>query len=357
MKRFVFQTALLACLATGFWGCSTPKTAINYGKDERTNVVTYNIEFVAQPTPELEIKDRCDTTRIVRSVPTDTRPRLILVPKVLAGLTSIDTLVYIEGLPCTRGGSRPTYTVPISRVASRTYTSTSDPLEPPTVYNITEVIPDDRCCRTRTGWWVFDKLDLRFGVGVRFGSDSVTYPIVDATGAPIAPFQEIYRSSLIGFDRGGSNLVGSLEAAGLWKLDNMGKGHLGPWLSFMPVDGSMFIPVGLYGRYTFSPTPPIEDRDPSCNTPYLYGIAAMPLDFQTGAAYIGSSTEKQRYLFGAGIGYDWAVNCELDFSVDLGLRQMNLPLPEIECCPNVDGDERYPFRRSTMLMLRVGLTW
>jgi hypothetical protein len=338
-------------------GCATPKQSIQYGKNERTKIQTYNIMLVPQGDSLQELRDECGGGEILRAITTDTKPRLILSKRIVAGYTTTDTLVLIETMPCGTFNTRKSYKVPIGRIAGRVFSTLSDPLEGPQQFPITEVIPGNECCRNRSGALGFDKVELRLGVGGRFGSDSVSYPVVDAGGQPIAPFQELYRSSLFGFGRGGSNIVPSLEASGLFSLNATGSWHLGPMVGLMPTDGSLFIPVAAHLRYTAFPTPPIEDADPSCNTPYVFALAGLPFDVQTGAPIIGSSMARQRVFMGAGVGYDWTLNCDVDLSIDLGVRYMNLPLPEIDCCPNIDSDDRFPFRESTMLMVRVGLTW
>jgi hypothetical protein len=347
--------AVILCAA-----CASPRANRMAPADRPTGIITYNIEIVADADTARALRDVCNPDQIVRSISTDVRPTPHVVTRVVAGVTYADTLIRVLALPCDGGkptAERKEYLIPLERIVGKRYTGVSDPLEPPTRYSFGEAEANDVCCRLRTGWWIFDKLELRLGAGFRFGSDSVTYPIVDANSVPVAPFQQTYYSSFVNFDRGGSNLVPSVEVSGLFKLDRSGYGHIGPWLAFMPTDGSAFIPVGVHGRYTFAPAPRTDEIEPSCHTPYLYGLAGLPLDFSSGAPLFGSTMARQRLMLGAGIGYDWAATCDLDVSVDVGVRHMNLPLPEIDCCPNVPDEQRNPFRESTMFMLRFGLTF
>lgn len=337
--------------------CASPRSK-KASQDERpTGIITYNVELVADADTARALRDACDPSQVVRSISTDVRPVPRVVSRIVAGVPYADTLIRVLALPCDGSKERKEYLIPIERIVGKRYTSVSDPLEPPTRYGFGEAENNDICCRQRTGWWIFDKLELRLGAGFRFGTDSVTYPVVDANSVPVAPFQQTYYSSFVNFDRGGSNLVPSAELSGLFKLDRAGYGHVGPWLAAMPTDGSVFVPIGAYGRYTFTPAPRTDEIDPSCHTPYIYGLAALPLDFSSGAPLFGSTMARQRLMLGAGIGYDWAATCDLDVSVDVGIRHMNLPLPEIECCPSVPDEQRNPFRESTMFMLRFGLTF
>lgn len=351
------RTALPLLLVVALASCASPKRGGSAAAEKPTGVIAYNVELTAAADTAQALRDECDRSQLLTSIATDVRPTARVVHRTVAGSVYSDTLVRILAMPCEGSTTRPEYLLPLSRIAGRAYTSVADPLEPPMVIRIRDAEPLDMCCRLRTGWGVFDKVELRLAAGVRFGSDSVTYPIVDANQNPVAPFQETYRSSFFGFGRGGSNIVPAIEAAGLWKLDRIGRAHLGVFTGVMPTDGSVFIPIGAQGRYTFSPAPNTDELDPSCHTPYVYGLAALPIDFSSGAPIIGSSFDRQRYMLGLGIGYDWAATCDLDVSVDVGVRHMNLPLPEIDCCPNVPDSERNPFRQSTMLMVRFGLTF
>jgi len=214
------------------------------------------------------------------------------------------------------------------------------------------------CCRERTGVaGLFDKVELRLTAGYRGGSDSVVYP--SAAGSVL------YRSSLLGFERGGSVLTTGFEMAGLWSLpiiDNTRRLQAGVVVGATPIDGSIFIPLGAQVRYTFRQRP-VDEFDPlladyfTCHTPYIVAQVGMPFDWQTGAPYLGATWQQQRYFWGAGIGYDIAVACGVDISFDVGIRQMNVPLPAIDCCSNISPDARFPFRASTALMLRFGVTF
>jgi hypothetical protein len=250
-------------------------------------------------------------------------------------------VVRVIGLPCKNGISQ-IYSIPVSNISR--ITSTSNPmLMPPTEFKLKE--PCICCDRIRDGLWFFDKFEIRAFAGFRNINDSIIYP---SANGPIS-----YKSSFYNSDRGGSILVPGAEVAGLWSVkfidpkERFQAGvHSGLWL----VDEAEFVPIGLHLRYTFNQKPnPYEN---SCNTPYVFGNVGVPLDFKTKAPLFD-----KRYYYSIGAGYDWAVSCGMDFSIDIGLRQMSLPLPPVDCCPNIPPDQRYFYRFSTLAFLRFGLTF
>lgn len=250
-------------------------------------------------------------------------------------------IIRIIGYP-NESGVSPIYSIPASNIAE--ITSTSNPLLlPPHEYVIKE--PCLCCDRIRNGWWIFDKFEMRLMAGYRNMNDSIIYPTANGTST--------YYSDIFNTDRGGSNIVPGLEFAGLWsikKIDPSEKFQIGVHTGLWVADESYFIPVGLHLRYTFNQKPnPFENN---CNTPYVFGNIGLPLDFKTAAPIFG-----HRYYYSLGVGYDWAVSCGTDFSIDLGFRQMSLPLPAIDCCPEIPSADRYLYRLSYLGFLRIGLTF
>jgi hypothetical protein len=322
-----YQLVLLLAFSLAAASCSSSK-----------DVVTWNVEL---KEAEIPITNRCDPDQKLSSVQSTEKP--LLVPET----EERGARVRVVGVPCSEGEDAPIYEIPINRVKRITYVS--DPLEPPTQVASQDLDMLEGCCRVRDGWWVFDKVELRGAIGYRGDQDEVTYP-----GNP----PTTYKSSFFGFDRGGSSIMLGLEVAGLWDakfIDDTGKFQLGILSGIWPMDGSIFVPLGLHGRYTFNQDP--SKYSDNCNTWYLYGNLGLPLDFQTNAPLFGRSITYQRYFYGIGIGYDWAICCKTDFSIDLGLRGMNLPLPPCEACDGIPDEKRNPFRNSTALLLRFGLTW
>lgn len=327
-KMHVIEVCLLfVCLLLA--SCST----------SQNQVITWNVELEESQVP---ISNKCNPDQKLSSIKSPDKP--VFIPET----EDRSARIRVKGLPCTKGEDAPEYEVPLSRVKRITYVS--DPLQPPSEITYKDLPEIKGCCRVRDGIWFFDKLEIRASIGYRGSEDSVIYPTPSG--------QEVYKSSFMGFDRGGSSIVLGFEIAGLWNVPFIDKSkhlQLGIITGLWPDDGSLFIPVGLQARYTFNQFP--AKFSDNCNSFYFYANAGLPLDFQTDAPYFGSSMDFQRYFYGFGLGYDWAVNCDMDFSVDIGLRGMNLPLPPIECCSTNSDDDRNPFRNSTVLLLRFGLTF
>ncbi|MCX6155776.1 MAG: hypothetical protein NT007_16635 [Candidatus Kapabacteria bacterium] len=301
------------------------------------NVVEWNVEIKESNLP---ITDRCNPNQKLQAIKTPEKP--IIIP----ANEDRDSLLRVYGLPCSINEEMPVYDIPLSRIKRITYLS--DPLMPPQEIPFPELSILQGCCRNRTGLLFFDKFELRAAIGFRGTKDGVTYP----------PSVVPEKPKFISFGREGSYMTFGFEIAGLWNLSFIDKNHnfqAGITTGLWPVDGSFFVPVGLDLRYTFNQFPPkFSDR---CNSWYLYGNIGIPLDFTTKAPYIGKSLDFQRYFLGAGIGYDWAWGCDKDFSIDLGYRGMNLPLPPFDCCPTIPDDSKNPFRHSNELLLRFCITY
>lgn len=303
------------------------------------DVISWNVEI---KDSEIPITDKCNPSVKLQSVKSPEKPKL------LPATEQMDARVKVIGIPCEEGEKPPVYEIPVNRVKRITYVA--DPLSPPVQAETSELPVIVGCCRVRDGWLFFDKLEVRGILGYRGGKDSVIYPTPSGN--------QVYNSSFFGFDRGGSSMFIGLEVAGLWDvpfLDESGALQLGVLSGLWPVDEGLFIPLGLYGRYTFNQNP--SKYSEFCDTWYMYGTIGLPLDFETDAPLFGKSSDYQRIFYGFGIGYDWAINCDMDFSVDLGIRRMNLPLPPYTCCVTTPDDSRNPFRSSTAVLLRFGLTF
>lgn len=260
-------------------------------------------------------------------------------------LNKLDAILKICLIPCS-GGQK----------GEELRVSTKDVLEITSIGEPQKITPRDtvidppevRCDRRRDGLWVFDKVELRamFGNRALFKKiNGVFY--ADANGGTT------YNPSALNFDRGGSDFLLGIESAWSWNakfIDKKDHVQLGVFLGLWPVDGSLFIPLGLHIRYTDNPKP--CNYSEHCGSWYYFGDAGIPLDFNTKAPIFS-----KRYFIDAGIGYDFNVSKSMDFSVDLGLRNMNLPLPQIVCCPDIPDDQKNPYRNSTSLFLRFGITF
>ena len=304
----------------------------------RSGVQQWNVELT-EP-----VADKCSGASLL-SIASDVQPQYMPATETREARVRILALSPGE---CEREEDR-IYELPASRIKRITYVS--DPLLPPKVFNVEDgAPPPDRCCRQRNGALVFDKVELRAMAGFR-GRDEEAYLHQTAEG------KVPYESQFFTLERGGSTMLIGIETAGLWSLDETGAFQIGPFLGVWPADGSVFVPIGVHPRYTFTPNPDPNAFTPDCNTWFVYGDLGIPFDFQSGAPVIGSDFDRQRLYYGIGIGHDWAWGCSRDFSLDVGVRRMNLPLPEIECCPDVPDDQRNAYRQSTSVYLRLGVTF
>lgn len=303
------------------------------------DVISWNVEL---HEAEIPITDKCDPNVKLQSIKSAEKP------KYLPATETRIARVRVLGIPCEEGEKAPIYEIPINRVKRITYVA--DPLSPPVQAKVKDLPTIVGCCRVRDGVLFFDKLEIKGFLGYRGSQDQVIYPT--ATG------DEIYKSSFFGFDRGGSSMILGFEMSGLWNLTSIDKSNsfqLGFLTGAWPMDESVFVPLGIYSRYTFNQNP--SKYSENCNSWFVYGTFGLPLDFQTEAPLFGKSIDYQRLFYGLGIGYDWALTCNLDFSLDLGFRRMNLPLPAYTCCPDIPVENKNPFRNSTALLLRFGLAF
>lgn len=329
LSRILIHSIYLTIISGFLFSCSSQK-----------NVIQWNVELKESDIP---LTDKCEPAKKLTSIKTPSQPQLIPASE------DREARVKVYGLPCKENEEPPTYEIPISRVKRVTYVS--DPLEPPVEIPSDNLAQIEGCCRQRTGWWIFDKFEVKAAIGYRGVKDSVVYPLLSG-------IDTAYHSSFINFDRGGSTLVFGLEFIGSWNLlfiDKNKRLQAGVLLGLWPVDGSLFVPLGLNLRYTFNQFPAVNSEN--CNSWYLYGNVGLPFDFNTKAPIIGDKWAHQRFFWGLGFGHDWAINCKMDLSVDVGYRYMNLPLPPYTCCPTAPDNEKYPYRKSDEFLLRVGLTF
>lgn len=250
----------------------------------------------------------------------------------------------------------------IPRSKIKRITNMSDPLVDPEEIVLDPGDPEGCCCPRdreclRNSLGFVDKIEARLLAGYQFGmGDGVYYP--DPDGG------KFYEKETIGFERGGSDFVFSLELAALWKAnwlmswldmnprDNF---HIGFMTGVMPLNGLTYIPLTFHPRYTFNDV--ADNIYPChCDTWYIFGDFGTAFDAGFSAPIFcenGGCDGKTTLMYGIGVGRDWWIYECSDISLDVGIRQMNLPLPDYECC----GDDGYPYRETTMLFLRFGYTW
>ncbi len=245
------------------------------------------------------------------------------------------------------------------------YSTSSDVDIPPQLIYLSDARPCDCCPRDRTcigKKTIFSKIEVRAMAGYRLGADDfIDYP---------GPVDVRYEKETLGFDIGGTDITLGLEAAFLWditdwarKLFNIPqrhKLHLGPMIGLWPVDGSLFVPISLHPRYTFW-YDETDRRNNECNAWYVFGDYGIPFDptFELPVFCDNCGDNNlQAYFWGLGVGRDWWLSECMDFSIDVGFRMSQTPLPaNKECEECTDEQNKYPFREIGQIFLRFGLTW
>ena len=334
--RVILAFAVVASLISS---CSSPCRTLE--REDGPKPYRWNLELI---TP---ISNECGGNQI-QSIPTDVEPVFVPDPpnrwfscEELENLTwdnLCDKGKWLILGPICNDGSETYYEIPSGNV--KKVTTTSNTLSPPTDYICNPCI---NCKRVRSGLWFFDKLELRGMVGYRGDVPSIFYP--DIAGGTLYEAK-----NPLNFDRNGSWMVIGAEIGGLWSVEKSGAFQIGFLTGIWPIEESLFFPIALRLRYTFNQNP--NPFGKTCNTPYVFADVGIPVDTKSKAPIFGD-----RYFWDIGAGYDIAISCSLDFSIDIGIRQMNLPLPPIECCPDIPEEDRIPFRKSTVGFLRFGLTF
>ncbi|MDH7516715.1 MAG: hypothetical protein QHI48_12675 [Bacteroidota bacterium] len=248
-------------------------------------------------------------------------------------------------LPCIGGGEcRGTQAVTVTQEQVLRITRVSDTKTPPS-----PVIVDCRCVNctsARDGLLGADKLELRAMGGYRGKQTAVFYP--DAAGG------RLYEPETFGFERGGTTFTVGVEAAPMWTLfrfNGTDAFHLGILTGVWPVDGSVFIPLSLHPRVTFNDRP--DPYGCRCSAWYIFGDVGVTFDFTT-----RSPIARDRRVFaGAGVGYEFPLSRGTDFAIDIFARRVYLPLPAVECCPDIPPDQRNPVRISNVVGIRLGVTF
>jgi hypothetical protein len=244
----------------------------------------------------------------------------------------------------------PSYNEVIKRI-----TIYSDPDVPPrdTILTCSDCITcwrDRNCIKEKTGF--IDKIELRAMVGYRYNEGAYyKYPI---------PYSTPFEKEVFSFDEEGTYITVGLEASALFKIDKLSNKrnnfHLGVMAGIWPVDGSIFIPVGLHTRYTFDDE--ADNKNCDCNAWYLFGDIGLALDAAGNAPVVCLEDCENSVISGywdIGIGYDlWVSRC-MDISIDAGYRLTNLPFEsKFECS---ECDNKYPVRTANQIFLRLGVTF
>ena len=327
----------LAALALFLHACAPSKCAYcDSGDCPPTDAYLYSVELKSP------VADQCgggEVSSLVTSYP----------PSLACGTGP--SILRVD-VPCSPGGDckgARTYLVPEDQVLR--VTRVSDTKTPPQ-----PVHPECTClsCQSaRDGVLGINKVEVRAMGGWRGTQTPVFYP--DAQGGVL------YEPKTFSTGRGGTEITAGGEVALLWpvlsfgekgterrKTDNL---HLGILSGVWPVDGATFIPVSFHPRLTFNNHP--DPYGCGCNAWYLFGDVGVTFDGSTHAPI----EKDKRVFYGMGIGYEIPLSKVLDLGMDLLVRRIWLPLPEITCCPDIPADERNPVRISNVLGLRLGVTF
>ncbi len=306
-----------------------------YDSQKKENILTILTDKEPLFIPDFVPRKKCSDLITIKGIPWSEYKET----KNISGLAGTIVLEMIR-----LDKTRERITIPTSNILR--ITSTANPLlTTPKIYTIEE--PCMCCDRIRDGLWFFDKFEIRAMAGFRGIHDSI---ILRKDNIPT-----VYKPTTFGTGEGGSNVVLGAEIGMLWNFPvetDGNKFQYGLLTGIWPVDGSVFIPAALHLRYTFKPVPNVFSYDCcpicDCGTFYIFGDFGFPIDFKTKAKIPGD-----RLFWGIGLGYDFAISCGLDFSIDAGYRMMNLPLTETACCGNYHNF----YRKSHIGFLRLGLTF
>ncbi len=146
---------------------------------------------------------------------------------------------------------------------------------------------------------------------------------------------------------GGTQLDIDADVAGGYRLNQW---DLGLSLEVIPTDSFIYFPLSLHARYYLEPT---------CCSWNVFANAGIPLDFQTGEPVILTPlfSNRQRRFLSLGVGKIWPLSQSMRWAVDLGYRYMVVPLAEIQCCPDITLDNRFPARETQSLFLQLGVSF
>jgi len=146
---------------------------------------------------------------------------------------------------------------------------------------------------------------------------------------------------------GGTQLDIHADVAGGYRIN---KWDLGLSLEIIPTDSFVYFPLSAHARYYFEQT---------CCSWNVFANAGIPFDFQTGEPVILTPlfSDRQRRYFSFGFGKIWPLSESLEWAADIGYRYMVIPLAEIQCCPDITLDNRFPARESESFFIQVGVSF
>jgi hypothetical protein len=237
--------------------------------------------------------------------------------------------------------------MPLKRIEVKRILTISDPIHPPIELTWMEqkdeafvpINPDTCDCQGHERSTSFHFLDAK--VGLSFKGTS-TYTRVTQTG-PVAENSVFFGP----FNKGSTQLDIEAGTALGWRIHHW---DLGFQVEVIPTDGFFYFPVSLHTRYYFTN---------DCCAWNLFLNAGIPLDFQTGAPIFITPLfdRRQRRYLSVGVGKIWPIDDSKDLAIDLGYRYMVIPLDQIQCCPSITYENRFPARESHSVFLQIGYAW
>ncbi|MDA3881535.1 MAG: hypothetical protein PF436_14185 [Prolixibacteraceae bacterium] len=235
--------------------------------------------------------------------------------------------------------------------------TTSDADVPPEIVRYSELEDLGLCNRARK----LVKIELRGMLASRrWDNEGMFY-----TGYNGGTFYERndFINQVIGFGRGGTNLILGAEAAIIPRVARINNRHavgLGLLTGFWPVDGGLFIPISFHPRFTFNEfSAPLWGK---CNAWYLFGDLGAAYDASGGVPFIIADIPAS-WFTGGGVGIDLWKTKNRDLSFDIGYRYTSLAMPINDDLGNcyeavgIDDITNYPRRNAGQFFVRLGFTW
>ena len=134
------------------------------------------------------------------------------------------------------------------------------------------------------------------------------------------------------------------------------KWRVGGMLGLLPSDGSLFIPLAAHGAYDLG-----TEILGMC--PNLFANIGIPFDFRTHAPIFFSDFRRTRKFLSGGIGFERRISFGDDrssrwnWSLDLGVEYLTLPLSYVNCCPGIPNEDHYPVRSIFSTLLAFGVSF
>jgi hypothetical protein len=199
-----------------------------------------------------------------------------------------------------------------------------------------ELCPDCFCSLLEGGSTFFEA-----HAGATFRG-SAQYTIQTATGPEVLTTQ--------GFgSTGESGTVGALQcdASYGWRWTRW---RFGGMIGIIPSDGSLFFPVAVHGAYDL-------EVDILGLCPNLFANVGIPFDFKTHAPIFFSEFRRTRKFASGGIGFERRASRNWNWSLDIGMEYLTVPLSFVNCCPGIPEEDHYPVRSILSMMIALGVSF